>query len=152
MIRKLTFTLTAAAFTLGFSLHALADASPEDSADYREAIMNTLRGHLVASSMIIRGLVEDRGQIADHARGLASTASELPHLFPAGSNVGESEALPVIWEDPEGFMAAIENANSAIKAFVAAADSGDKEAIGAAFREVGGGCRGCHDKYRVAHD
>ena len=29
------------------------------------------------------------------------------------------------------------------------AESGDSEAIGAAFRNVGMSCRGCHDNYRV---
>ena len=152
MIRKLICTLTAAAFALGASLHALADTTPEDAADYRTAVMTTLRGHLVASSMIIRGLVDDRGQIVGHAHGLASSIDELPHIFPAGSNIGDSEALPAIWEDEEGFAAAIEKATDAVDEFVAAAEGGDKEAIGAAFRNVGGACRGCHDNYRVDHD
>ena len=37
----------------------------------------------------------------------------------------------------------------ATAAFVTAAESGDSEAIGAAFRNVGMSCRGCHDNYRV---
>ena len=38
---------------------------------------------------------------------------------------------------------------AAADAFVEAAESGDEAAIGAAFRNVGMGCRGCHDNYRV---
>lgn len=102
--------------------------------------------------MIARGLVPNDGQLVNHARGIVNGAMEFEHLFPAGSNVGESEALPIIWEDAEGFAAAVEKANKAAAAFAEAAESGDKEAISGAFREMGGACRGCHDRYRVAHD
>jgi cytochrome c556 len=114
--------------------------------------MTSLRGHLWAASMRVRGLVDDHGQLVNHARGIADGTTELGHIFPEGSNVGESEALPVIWEEPEEFAAAIEKVKQASAAFVEAAESGDAEAIGGAFRELGGACRGCHDRFRVAHD
>lgn len=152
MIRKFISFLAASAVTIGISLQAAADTTPEDAYDYRDAIMETLRGHIRAASMTVRGLVDDRGQLVDHAKGMANVARELDHIFPAGSNVGESEALPVIWEEPEEFAAAIAKVQEASAAFVAAAESGDAERIGSAFRELGGSCRGCHDRFRVAHD
>ncbi len=152
MIRKFISFLAASAVTIGISLQAAADTTPEDAYDYRTAIMETLRGHIRAASMTVRGLVDDRGQLVDHAKGMANSAKELDHLFPEGSNVGESEALPVIWEQPEEFAAAIAEVQEASAAFVAAAESGDAERIDNAFRELGGACRGCHDRFRVAHD
>jgi len=152
MYRKLISLLTAIAVTMGISVSAAADTTPEDAFDYRAAIMTTLRGHLVAASMTMRGLVDDNGQIVNHARGIASSATEFGDIFQEGSNVGDSEALPVIWEEPEDFAAAIAKLQEASAAFVVAAESGDAEAIGGAFRNLGGSCRGCHDKYRVAHD
>ena len=152
MHRKFISILTAVAVTIGISIHAAADTTPEDAADYRTAVMDSLRGHIRAASMSVRGLVEDRGQLVNHAQGLANGTREFDYLFPAGSNVGDSEALPVIWEEPEDFAAAIEKVQAASAAFVAAAEGGDAERIGAAFRELGGSCRGCHDKFRVAHD
>ena len=71
MHRKFICILTAVAVTLGISIHAAADTTPEDAADYRTAIMTTLRGHLVAASMAVRGLVEDNGHLVDHAHGIA---------------------------------------------------------------------------------
>ena len=44
---------------------------------------------------------------------------------------------------------AIAAMTEATAAFVEAAEGGDGEAIGAAFRNVGMSCRGCHDNYRV---
>ncbi len=152
MYRKLITILTAVAVTLGFSIHAAADATPEDAADYRVAIMTSLRGHIGAASMTVRGLVDDRGQLVNHAEGIANSAMELGNIFPAGSNVGESEALPVIWEKPEEFAAAIVKVQDAALAFVDAAEGGDAETIGSAFKNLGMACRGCHDQFRVAHD
>lgn len=149
MQRNYTAAIAALTATAALSFQALADTTPEDALDYRKAVMTALRGHIGASSMIARGLVENDGHLVGHARGLAAGAAELSRIFPEGSNVGESEALPAIWEDAEGFAEAIANMQTAADAFVEAAESGDAEAIGAAFRNVGMGCRGCHDNYRL---
>ncbi len=134
------------------SLAAFADTAPEDAADYRKSVMTSLRGHIGAVSMVVRGLVEDRGHLVDHARGLANGAREMSHLFAEGTNVEGSDALPVIWEEPEAFAAAIEKSQQGTAAFVEVVEGGDMEEIGAAFREVGMSCRGCHDRYRVSRD
>jgi cytochrome c556 len=149
MQRKLTGAIAALAITAVVSIPALADTSPEDALDYRKAVMTAMRGHIGAASMIARGLVDDDGHLVGHARGLADGAREMERIFQEGSNVGESEALPLIWEEPEAFAEAVSKLQEATAAFLAAAESGDGEAIGAAFRNVGMSCRGCHDRYRV---
>jgi cytochrome c556 len=149
MQRKLKGAIAALAITAVVSIPALADTTPEDALDYRKAVMTALRGHIGAASMIARGLVDNDGHLVSHARGLAAGAREMERIFQEGSNVGESEALPLIWEEPEAFSAAISKMQEATAAFVTAAESGDSEAIGAAFRNVGMSCRGCHDNYRV---
>ena len=111
--------------------------------------MTALRGHIGAASMITRGLVSNDGHLIGHAKGLDSAANELHRVFQEGSAVGESETLPAIWDDADGFAAAIAAMTEATAAFVEAAEGGDGEAIGAAFRNVGMSCRGCHDNYRV---
>ena len=150
MHRKIVILL-AAAGVVGLSFQALADTAPEDAFDYRKAVMTSLRGHIGAASMIVRGLV-DYGEIVGHAKGLQSSAAELHNLFAKGSNVGDSEALPALWTHPDDFAAAIKKSQDATAAFVTAAESGDSEAIGAAFRNVGMSCRGCHDNFRVDND
>jgi len=135
-----------------YSLITSADTTPEDAVDYREAVMTSLKGHIGAASMHVRGLVEGPEFLVKHAQGLANGASELDRLFPAGSDVEGSHALPVIWEEPEEFSAAIEKLVATTNAFVEAAKSGDQERIGQAFRDVGGSCKGCHDKFREEHD
>lgn len=143
--------VTALAFN-ALPLAALADPQPEDAKDYRQSVMRALGGHIGAISMHMRGLVDDRGFLAKHASALATTASELSFLFPPGSNVGDSEALPAIWEEPGDFEEAIARAQQATAAFSEATASGNAEAIDAAFRELAGACRGCHDRFRKEHD
>jgi cytochrome c556 len=138
--------------TFAYSVVATAETTPQDASDYRKSVMTTLKGHIGASSMHVRGLVDGQEFLVKHATGLANGVSELERLFPAGSNVEGSDALPIIWEQPEQFAAAIEKAVAATRKFAEAAESGDKEAIAAAFRDVGGSCRGCHDTFRVPQD
>jgi len=152
MQRKHFGAMTALAMTAILALPVLADSTPEDQADYREAVMTAMRGHIGAASAIVRGLIDNDGHLVDHAAALANAAKELDRLFPAGSNVGESEALPLIWEEPEAFAEAIGKLQNATAVFLAAAESGDEAAIGSAFREVGMSCRGCHDRYREEHE
>ena len=136
----------------GYSVFALAETTPQDAADYRLSVMTSLKGHIGAASMHVRGLVEGPEFLVKHAQGLANGASELDRLFPAGSNVEGSEALPLIWEDPEAFSTAIAELVTATDKLVEAAQGGDQTVIGEAFREVGGSCRGCHDKFRKSDD
>lgn len=152
MIRKVLGGALIACVICGVSLSAGAETTAEDARDYREAVMTSLKGHLVASSMIVRGLASDDGYLVNHALALANSLAEVHRVFPEGSDVGETEALPVIWEQPEKFAAAINKAETASKNFhEVVAGGGDKDAIGAAFREVAMSCRGCHDDFRVAH-
>lgn len=145
-------TLIAVFTTVAVSTVAIAETTSEDAAEYREAVMTSLKGHIGAASMHVRGLVEGQEFLVKHAQGLANGAAELKRLFPAGSNVKDSDALPVIWEQPEDFAAAIDKAVAATNKLVDAAAGGDKAAIAAAFKEVGGACRGCHDKFRAEHE
>ncbi len=152
MARKAIIKATAAVALSAFAASVFADTTPEDAKDYRTAVMTSLRGHVVAASMHVRGLVDGGDFLQKHADGLANGASELRHLFPEGSAVDESEALPVIWEQPEEFAKAVDEAERATAAFRDTVASGDDEAIRSAFREVGMACRGCHDQFRRDDD
>lgn len=118
---------------------------------YRKTIMTALKGHAGAIAMQARGLAGDPAHIANHAKAIANLGAELHLVFLEGSNVEDSEALSAIWEKPDEFAAAVAAAEEATAALGEAAESGDMKAIGAAFRNVGKSCKGCHDDFRVAH-
>lgn len=151
MTRLLVSAIAVLAATLGLVFSAGAEVSSEDAFKYRQSVMTALRGHIGAASMIVRGIVADDGHLEGHAAGLQSGVAEIHRVFQEGSNVEESEALPVIWENSDEFAEAIEKAEAATEHFyTVVAEGGDGEAIGAAFRDVGMSCRGCHDNFRVA--
>ena len=151
-MRKRSLTLLVSVFLALAGWTAIADTAPEDAKKYRTSVMKSLGGHIGAASMHVRGIVEDNGFLVAHAESLANGAEELKYLFPAGSAVDESEALPVIWDQPEEFRKAIDTAVKATAAFKEAVSRGDDAAVGAAFRDVGAACKGCHDKFRVDSD
>ncbi len=117
-----------------------------------ESIMTSLKGHAGAISMQTRGLAGDPSHISSHAQAIANLGAELNSIFPERSNVEGSEALPIIWEEPEKFAEALARAEEAMAALGAAASGNDLEAIGRAFRNVGEACKGCHERYREEHD
>lgn len=105
----------------------------------------------------IKKLVEagDAGQQAKllgHAKALeaASNAqwSNVKAHFPAGSDQGDTEALPSIWEKASEFQAAIDKQKTATAALVAAAQSAEPTQWKAAFGQVGGSCKNCHDSFK----
>lgn len=108
----------------------------------------------------IRGQLEaetpDFAVIEPAATDINERLQRLPGLFPEGSSMEagyDTEALAVIWEDPEGFAEAIDNAVAASAELVTAAASGDAAEVGAKGGALGmNGCKGCHDKYRVDDD
>lgn len=70
--------------------------------------------------------------------------------FPKGSGpeAGKTRALPEIWTKPTDFDAAAKLFEDRAPALVAAAKAKDVAAVKAAFREVGGACKNCHDNFR----
>lgn len=92
------------------------------------------------------------GQSVDRMMALAS---EIPSWFPEGTSTEsgvETEALPVIWEEPEDFTDKAQDLETAVMGLRAALESGDSEAIGAAVQSVGGACQSCHKKFRLDDD
>ena len=83
---------------------------------------------------------------------MADLAEIVPHVFPEGSGVHQSEALPAIWEQPDEFKEAVENFVKAAKGIATAAEGGDMSEIGPAMKSLGQACKGCHDNFREEND
>jgi cytochrome c556 len=131
---------------------AFAETSPEDAYDYRHAVMESLGSHAHAFFLIFAGKVDQRDQMATHADAIAAVGAEISTLFPPGSSVDDSHALPLIWEEPEQFSEVVENAETATAGFAAAVATGDQKTIAAGFKALGEACKGCHDRYRADDD
>ena len=84
--------------------------------------------------------------------GWADVAQQFGDLFPEGSETGEgTEAAPAIWEDREGFDAALKEWQDATAAAIAANPQtldDAKATIGPVFNT----CKNCHDTYRIEEE
>ena len=148
MFEHISRPITVALGLLAVSLVATAQEDPEDQIKYRQNTMKATGGHVGAIALILRERVDYPDHLALHARSLSAVAETFPDVFPEGSDMGDTRALPAIWENPDDFEATIQQAQDAIAAFTAAVEANDKEAIGPAFEEVGDRCKACHDDYR----
>jgi cytochrome c556 len=86
--------------------------------------------------------------LAFPARSLARWARTLPTMFPAGTNLPNSHALPTVWSDRAGFEARAAAYAEAAQALAQAAQSGDRAAFLTQWAAVRQTCSGCHDTYK----
>ena len=125
-----------------------AAATPDDAVKYRQAVMNTMAGHVTAISLITAGKVDHQDYLLSHAEALAAAGDQVGKLFPAGSGTAKSDALPLIWDEGDRFQKAADAAKTATAALRDAVKSGDKAAIGRSLKPVFESCKGCHDSFR----
>ena len=136
-----------ATVALSTCLVAIAVSASEGELNYRQHTMSAIGGHMRAIVDIVRGDVPHMDHLATHANAMADLADIAPTLFPESSKGGD--ALDAIWENAEDFKAKLDAFRDATAAFKAAAETGERGEIMAAFRGVGQACKGCHDDYRA---
>lgn len=69
-----------------------------------------------------------------------------------GPETGKTRALPVIWEKTDDFTAAQKMFSDRAPKLLAAVKAKDAAGVQAAFKEVGGACKNCHDTFRKPED
>ena len=131
---------------LGFGPFALADGEVE--AQYRKSVMKSVGGHMSSMGTILKNNVHMEDLVM-HARGLAGLADIAPEVFPAGSNIEKSKALPPVWENPAEFSKAMDRFIEAAEGMASAAATEDMSEIGPAIQALGGSCKGCHDDFKA---
>jgi cytochrome c556 len=105
-----------------------------------------------AAMRAIKGIIDAKGDTkaaVEQAAKLKELEIAFVKLFPAGSDKGETKALPAIWTDMAGFQAANNGALAAYDKLAVAAGSGDLAALTVAFGDTGKACGACHEKFRA---
>ncbi len=69
-----------------------------------------------------------------------------------GPESGKTRALPEIWSKPDDFTAAQKMLTERAPKLLAAVKAKDAAGVQAAFKEVGGACKNCHDNFRAPED
>lgn len=95
----------------------------------------------------------DAAVVAEKAAHLAEHARKIPEMTPEGSMDHPSEALPIIWEDWDGYVESAEKlAKEGAALHEIASNGADQTAAREKFLAVSKTCGGCHDKFRKPKD
>ncbi|OOG28134.1 cytochrome C [Thioalkalivibrio denitrificans] len=149
LVRGMCFGI---ALTLGLGLGAAAQVHAfeeiEAKIDYRQGAMRAIGGNMASLAAVIVDGVEDyRDNLALHARFIVDMSRDIPGLFPEGTDFGETNALPAIWENWERYEQLSEDTHQAAVRLLEAIEAGEAN-LGPRFREVGQSCTACHDDFR----
>jgi len=95
----------------------------------------------------------EKAQVAASNLAALSSVDFSPYFVVGSSNadVSETRALPAIWEDPEGVLAALAQLQGAT-AEMADSAGGGLEGLQAAMSALGGACGACHQAYRAPYN
>ncbi|MCY4006203.1 MAG: cytochrome c [Rhodobacteraceae bacterium] len=124
--------------------------SAQESLDYieaRQSAMKFVGGQMRGLGGMAQGQTEFN---ADYVRtagwAIAVIANSYPLHFPAGTETGgNTEALPAIFEDPDGFAMVAQQLEAAALAMQKSASQDDLQMT---FGQLGQACKACHSKYR----
>ncbi|MHA1548802.1 MAG: c-type cytochrome [Alphaproteobacteria bacterium] len=143
------FRIGAAVIAAAVLASSLAYANPE-IIKLRDGLMNQNGQAMKVLILMVRGNMEYDGNVATAAlTQIANTASIFPALFPAGSEMGNTIAAPVIFSDPAGFAAVSAKMQADATAAAALVQQAGLDGLKAVLGSVGGNCQACHDNWRT---
>ena len=116
----------------------------------REELMEGVRDAAKPVGAMLKGEREfDAHTLQESLTVFAEAAEKLGDLVPEGSSGGE--ASPAIWDDPDGFAAAISEWQDTIAAAIDAAPQSLDAAL-PVTKLVLGSCKNCHEDFRIEDD
>lgn len=142
MFTRITLAAAAAALLLsgGSALAQDPVKARKDGFDASKKAMAEIKDLLSGDKVAPVGTVAQR---------VGAFAGQLPALFPAGSDKGDTKAKGEIWANFGDFSEKARNFEAAAKALETTAATGDKAATAKQFAALGGTCKACHERYRA---
>jgi cytochrome c556 len=147
-IGLITCALTACGLILGSAAIVPGVRAAEDPFKVRKEGFEASKKSFGA----IKKILEEGGDLSGAAtpsQSLNAFAKQIPALFPAGSDKGETKAKAAIWSNEADFTAKAQAFEAESAKLTQAVASGDKAAVQKQFGAVGGTCKGCHETYRA---
>ncbi|HUQ09245.1 MAG TPA: cytochrome c [Steroidobacteraceae bacterium] len=82
---------------------------------------------------------------------IEKASKDMGNWFPQGTGpeAGKTRALPEVWSKSADFSAAQKQFAEKVPALSAAVKAKDADAVGKAFKDVGGACKNCHETFRA---
>ncbi len=146
---KKFITLTSVLFAvLAMPAHAQF-AKPEDAVKYRKASFTVMGAHFGRLGAMAGGKAPyDAKQAAENADVIAAVAKLPWAAFGEGTDKGDTRAKPEIWTESAKFKDAVDKNQAELAKVVAAAKTGNLDALKAAMGPAGASCKACHDSFR----
>ena len=122
---------------------------PEDAIKYRKASFTVMAAHFGRIGAMVNNRVPFDAKVAADNSATVETMSKLPWpAFGAGTDKGETRALPAIWTEQAKFKESADKMQAEVAKLSAAAKTGNLDAIKTAFGAAGQTCKACHDDFR----
>lgn len=147
--------LFAAAGLLAVAGAATAELTPdqaERAVETRQSVLHLMAWNISPLGAMARDRIAfDADRVATNADRLLALSRMLSDAFGPDTRGNDvtTEALDVIWEQPEDFAARIQANMDAAGALVEVAASGDEAAMKEAIGRLGSTCGSCHDDFRL---
>lgn len=149
---KFSPLLAVALSTLVLTAMAHADApDPKAAIVARQEGFKKMGAAMKALKAQLASDTPDKAVMATAAATIRDTAPLQAPLFPSGSGAEaglKTDALPAIWTDKAKFDSDMVALATEAGKLVATVKDGDKDAIAAQTKAVGGTCGSCHHQFR----
>jgi len=147
---KTTFSAALVLAAAALSTPAMAQfQKPEDAIKYRKASFTVMAAHFGRIGAMANGRVPFDAKVAADNAAIVETMSKLPWAaFGAGTDKGDTRALPVVWSEAGKFKEGADKMQAEVAKLAAAARTGNLESVKAAFGAAGQTCKACHDDFR----
>jgi len=154
MSAKLFLSLGAAVLTASLAVQAATPATPAEMLKARHEHYEQLGDAFKAVRDGSKAATPDFAALEKAAEVVNQASINQQQWFPKGTGpeAGKTRALPEIWSKPEDFTAAQKMFSDRAPKLLAAAKAKDVAAVSAAFKDLGGACKNCHDSFRGPED
>lgn len=152
-LRRLSVVAAAAAMA-GIATVALSQEPPKPTAEqaikYRQSVYKVILWNFGPMAAAMQDKADyDAQRFERQAARVAIMAPMLLEGYPHGSHTGATtRAKPEIWQNHAEFQQLMTAMVEKASALAEVAKEGNEDKSKAAFGELGGACRACHDKYR----
>ncbi|MFT6788457.1 MAG: cytochrome c556 [Pseudoalteromonas rhizosphaerae] len=147
-LKQLFLGATLCALTFGATANSVFE-EPRDAIEYRQAAFSMIRVQIGDMGDMLKGKVPFDAEQFKHRANNAAALSKMPwEAFVAGSDKGDTSALPAIWSDNKTFMKKAAAFQQYADELAVAAQTGDKKVIAKAFGPWAKGCKDCHTSFK----
>lgn len=136
----------------GLAAAELNQEQAERAVETRQSLLHLMGWNMAPLGAMARGRIDfDQARVETNAGRLVALSEMMADAFAADTRANDvaTEALDVIWEQPDDFAAKVQDTIDATNRLVAVAGTGDEGDIREAIGAVGSSCGSCHDDFRV---